>query len=198
MVAIAVWVRVPPSPGARSFAWWLVLGAASNVLAFLMGMHSINNHDLFHWYDLFSAMLLGLTGYLLLSDQRQRRAILVGMMVFAIFWALLTAGGDGLEFYSKYTSPGESFVGLSIGILLVAEAIRSSDDSPWSKPEAWLGFGLVLASAPALGTSPIVNALAQTSRSAAMMVYRVSQTFSYVALILWCIPYWKRSVTWGR
>ena len=194
-----VWPRSRVSPSARSFAWWLVLGGATNLVGLTFAHLGMNNHGVFLGYRLLSVLLLGLTGYQLLSAPTQRRLVVGGTVVYLLFWLALTVSGvESLTYFSRFTSPGEKAAGILLGVLLVAQSIRASAESPLRRPEAWIGIGLVLASATALTVFPIMGELAHRSGDQAMQLKRISSLFGDVALVLWCIPYWKRSVTWTR
>jgi hypothetical protein len=196
--AIVVWPRSLLSPGARAFAWWLVLGGTFSVISLVTAFNGINNHDFFQWYRLFSVLLLGLTAKRLVSDPRPRRMIAAGVMLFIPFWIMMTLSLDSLTWFSSYTDPTSQAIGLIVGILLVAESIHHSDDSPFRRPEAWLGIGLVLACGPAVARFPIASLLATRAPELSAKLYAAAGLSNDVALILWCIPYWKKDVTWTR
>jgi CDP-diglyceride synthetase len=199
LAAVVVWPRSMRSPGARAFAWWLALGAVTNILGSILARGGANNHEFFLWYRLFSVLLLGLVGYRMLPDQAHRRLVLAVTIGYVVLWcALILTGVESPTALSHYTSPGEKLVGLIIGILLVAESIRSGDDSPLHHPEAWLGIGLVLSSATGLTLFPIMAEVMRRSVDDALRLRAISSIINDVALLLWCIPYWKKSVTWTR
>jgi len=87
---------------------------------------------------------------------------------------------------------------LLVGILLVAESIRISDRSPMRHAEGWIGLGLVIAAGTGIAMSPITAEIARHSAAQAAVLRQITQGFTLIALILWCIPYWKRGVTWTR
>jgi multisubunit Na+/H+ antiporter MnhC subunit len=201
LVAIVVWPRSLRSPGARSFAWWLALGAVTNIVASSLGRSGVNNHEIFLWYRLVAVLLLGLTGYQMLPDQSRRRFVVAVTITYVAAWlVLIVSGVESRTALSQFTSPGEKLVGVIIGILLVAESIRSSDASPLHHAASWLGIGLVLSSATGLAVFPIMAELVRRSPtdSTAMLLRQISSVINDVALVLWCIPYWKRGVTWTR
>ena len=198
-VPIAVWGRSHSSRGARTFAWWLALGGATSVTGFAMALTGTHNIKLGLAYQLCSALLMSLTGYRLLSGPRQRRLVVVCAAVYALFWLVMIVSGiEARDWLSSYTNPGEQIVLLLVGILLVAESIRISDQSPLQHAEAWIGLGLVIAAGTGVAISPIIAEMARHSVAKAAVLRQITQGFTLIALILWCIPYWKRGVTWTR
>ena len=199
LVALVVWPRSLRSPGSRAFAWWLALGAVANIVGGILARNGINNHEIFLCYRLFSVLLLGLVGYRMLPDRAHRRLVLAVTIGYAVLWAaLILTGVESPTAVSHFTSPGEKLAGLIIGILLVAESIRSSDDSPLHHPEAWLGIGLVLSCATGLALFPIMAEVMRRSVADALRLREISSVINDVALLLWCIPYYRKGVTWTR
>ena len=202
-LSIAAPVLVAPrsrlSAAAWSFFWWLVLGAISNIVSALMVSRGMNNQAVLLTYRLLSVLLLGITGYRLLTIPKQRQLIVGITILYVVLWLGLTLTGvEPPHAISRYTSPGEKIVFLVMGVLFVAESIRASEASPFRHPGSWIGIGLVLAGATGVAVFPITAEVFKRSREYASLVKPFSSVFSDIALILWCIPYWKRSVTWTR
>lgn len=198
VAAVVAWRGSDRSPGAQSFAWWLVLNISVDLTALGLALQGINNHQLIQVYRLCSLLLLGLTAYRLLPGQPQRRLVAWGTAAFVVFWLVMTFSVESTTEISRFTAPGEKVAGVLLGLLLVAESIRSGDDSPLHRPEAWIGIGLVLASAPSLVTWPVMAQMIHTSNTLPRLLNALSGLFTDMALILWCVPYLKKNVTWTR
>lgn len=187
------------SPAAWSFFWWLVLGGVSNIVSGVMMTRGMNNQAVFLAYRLLSVLLLGITGYRLLTRPKERQLIVGITILYVVLWLGLTLTGvEPPNAISRYTSPGEKIVFLVLGVLFVAESIRASEASPFRHPGSWIGIGLVLAGATGVVVFPITAEVFKHSRGYASLVKPFSSIFSDIALFLWCIPYWKRSVAWAR
>lgn len=200
IAAVVAWRRSTASRAARTFAWWLVLGAVTNFLNGFFGRQGVQNTEFAHWYRLFSASLVGLTGYLILPEKRDRIILASVTVGFIVFWITMTLTGlEGPKSMSRFLDPAETGVGLITGVMLVAAAIRHSDASPFARPEGWLGIGLVLSCAPSLLVFPITTELYRRNPGLAVPpLTKIANLINDVSLLLWCIPYWKRSIVWTR
>lgn len=199
VAAIVAWRGSLRSAGARGFMWWLALGAVFNLVGTYFSRQGIRNLDIYHWYRLFSVLLLALSGFRLLSGTPQRRLIVGTAVGFVVFWVTLpVTGAESHSSMSRFLAPAETAFGLLLGLLLVAESMGSSGVPPFQRPESWLGLGLVLASGTTLIAWPIMAELYESAPNKAKLVGWASSLITDIALITWCIPYWKRSIVWTR
>lgn len=196
--AVVAFPRSLVSPGARAFAWWLVAGAVSSVITAYFALNGVPNHDLFRYYQLLSVLLLGLVGSRLLADPQLQRVAVVTAGLYSIFWAVMVRWVEAKDYFSNYTAPGEQAVCLVLGVLLVAQGIRSSDGSPWRHAETWIGLGLVLTGGTGVIRAPIAGEVAKHSPELARNLYTFTGFFTDIALILYCIAYRSRRIVWTR
>lgn len=199
IAAVVAWRGSGRSDAARRFAWWLVLGAVFNLVGSYFGRQGITNLDIYHWYRLFSVLLIGITAHRLLTEPMLRRLVIGLGSIFVAFWVSLPiSGAESTTSISRFLAPAESAFILTVGVLLVAESIRNRDGRPVDQAEYWIGVGFVVAAATTLVSWPIMAELYARSPSQAVLVSKGRSLIGDVALLIWCIPYWKRSVVWTR
>lgn len=187
------------SHGARRFSWWMVLNAVGSVGGLTLALLHKNNHGFYLVYRLCSVLLLAATAQVLVTSKPLRQVAVLLASVYVVLWLGLTVSGiEAINWISIYTSPGEKAYGVIVGTFLVATSIRDSDGSPLKHAEAWLGLGLVLASATSLVMSPIAAELSRTKPDQALLLRQMSGVFTDIAVVLWCLAYRKRSILWTR
>ncbi|MEP6591667.1 MAG: hypothetical protein ABJC19_10835 [Gemmatimonadota bacterium] len=199
MVPVIILPRIRRSPVAFAFFWWLVLGGATNLFSRWYAPRYQNTHAILLGYRLASVMLLGWVCYRAATEPQHRRMVTAGVALFVAFWlTVILTGLESPSSVSLYTSPAANFAQMLFGIFLVRQAMRDDSVPPLRQASAILGFGLVLAAASTIAAFPLVAATMRTSVQRAMMVKPLTSIPAHFALILWAIPYWKRSIVWTR
>lgn len=199
LVPVVAWPRARRSPVAWAFFWWLVLGGTANVVARLAAKIFRNNHPVFLGYRLLSVVLLAWVVSRTLTERSHRRVVYAAAALYAVIWlGVIVSGAESPLKPSLFTSPAEKLALIASGIVLVHQAIRNAEHTPFGQAQSWLGIGLVLSGATAIAAFPLLAATMESSPEYAELVKPFASICSHIALILWCIPYWKRGVVWTR
>lgn len=199
LVPIVVLPRARRSPVAFVFFWWLALAGATNIIAKAAAILFQNNHPVYLGYRLISVLLLSRIAYLSLDGARSKKVVVYATMVFLVIWVgVIASGAESPLKPSLFTSPAERVATLLTGVFMIGAAIRETEVPPMGQAATWLGIGLVLAGGTGAAVFPIIAETMVRAPEYATLVKPFSAVFSHVALIIWCITYWKRGIVWTR